>query len=1107
MFVPDSATDFFNELSEAVACDDVRTAYNDFHRTFTRFINQQTSFTSIELVGTFAKTDYLLKEHDAPYELVRAVNDTRVRLRKFKEGRLSSNDLSKYVKHDYQTICLLIANTLNVPPPDNCRKLFPVGMLESGNRTLLDKNDEYKRMIVSRWDDTFVYGVLDSESAEEVMVCYARGNEIYNYDWSYIKDLLYANAQINLIRPRIENSIIYPELIIFEPNYLVDISSIAACFEDYATTPYINLLSKIKANEATEHTLLGNIADKILDEELKDPTQTYGDIALKFYKEHALDLATSDISTQELHKNAMAQRANIRNAISKSLPEAVGRYDKKEVIVEPSFFSEMLGLQGRMDFFQLDHRVLIEHKSGKCGFPPIDPNTPTWKIKHYVQLLLYMALLRYNYREQYEKNNRQLHAFLMYSKYKNSLLGLGFAPKLLFEALKMRNCIARNEIEYANGGLSILLSLTPEKINANKTNGTLWVKYIKPQIEELIAPIHNASDLERAYYLRFLTFVEKEHLLSKLGNRTKESSGFAAKWLDTLDDKIQAGKIYSAMTLVSPKAGHQGEVDSIILRLDPTQETATTSFRKGDIVILYPYEAGEMPDARKTMVFRCTIVDIQVETITLRLRAQQSDANVFTRNSDMKWAVEDDFFESSDKALYSGLHAFLSAPQERKDLLLLQREPRTDTSKRLLGNYGSFNDLALRVKQACDMFLIIGPPGTGKTSFGLVNTLKEELLEQDTSVLLLSYTNRAIDEICSKLVEEGIDFIRIGSKDSCADDYHPYLLENKVEECRNVQALKDVISSTRVFVCTTAKLNANISLFNIKQFSLAIIDEASQILEPHLAGILGAQHYGNHAIKKIVMIGDHKQLPAVVQQTAEESKVRDPQLNDILLTDCAISLFERLLKRYGNDPSVSYMLTRQGRMHPEIADFPNQAFYEGKLKAVPLPHQQEFLASRISFINTKPLQASNSDKVNQSEADIIAAAVVRIYEDNKNTFDASSTIGVIVPYRNQIAAIRNTIDNYNIPILHDITIDTVERYQGSQRDYIIYGFTIKKKYQLNFLTENTFEENGNIIDRKLNVAMTRARKSLTLVGNASLLSLNPVFHKLIEYLKAKNVCL
>jgi superfamily I DNA and/or RNA helicase len=536
---------------------------------------------------------------------------------------------------------------------------------------------------------------------------------------------------------------------------------------------------------------------------------------------------------------------------------------------------------------------------------------------------------------------------------------------------------------------------------------------------------------------------------------------------------------------------------------------------------------------------------------------------VFVKEQGKLWAIEHDFMDSSYSSLYKGMQSFLSAPQQRRDLLLLQREPEIDKTLELKGDYGDFNDLALHVKRAKDLFLIIGPPGTGKTSYGLLYTVKEELMEPDSNILLLSYTNRAVDEICSKLVKEGIDFIRIGSPLRCAEEYRDRLLSSIAQNTQKVDELKDILLSTRVIVGTTTSLNSNISLFQLKQFSLAVIDEASQILEPHLIGLLSASHTNSSnyklqisnfkfqisilspAIRKFVLIGDHKQLPAVVQQSHEISKVHDAILNNIHLTDCRQSLFERLLKQYVKNEDVTYMLKKQGRMHPDIALFPNITFYNNKLEAVPLPHQKVCLPQtgkgengiddllttrRIAFIASEPpsnFKLQSNFKLNQNEAEIIAAIVARIYEIEKdNGFDVNTTVGVIVPYRNQIAAVRKAIADYtsnfkfharpkdacyqrdartsnvNLP---SITIDTVERFQGSQRKYIIYGFTVQKNYQLNFLTNNVFEDfDGSIIDRKLNVAMTRAEEHLIMVGNPELLSRNLTFSKLIQFLKSQN---
>lgn len=250
----------------------------------------------------------------------------------------------------------------------------------------------------------------------------------------------------------------------------------------------------------------------------------------------------------------------------------------------------------------------------------------------------------------------------------------------------------------------------------------------------------------------------------------------------------------------------------------------------------------------------------------------------------------------------------------------------------------------------------------------------------------------------------------------------------------------------------------------------------------------------------------------------------EPELRDIHLTDCRRSLFERMLAQFktptGYDAQYVYMLTKQGRMHRDIAEFPNRAFYADKLEIVPLEHQttactvchtdhgiaRMLTSRRIAFVAAPPPELSASPKTNGVEAEMIAATVEQIYRLHKSDFDVNRTVGVIVPYRNQIATVRNAIDRRGTGVLHDITIDTVERYQGSQRDYIIYGFTVQLPHQLNFLANNVFEEDGMVIDRKLNVAMTRARLQLTLIGNPAILAKNFTFHKLLEFVRSKGGC-
>ena len=144
-----------------------------------------------------------------------------------------------------------------------------------------------------------------------------------------------------------------------------------------------------------------------------------------------------------------------------------------------------------------------------------------------------------------------------------------------------------------------------------------------------------------------------------------------------------------------------------------------------------------------------------------------------------------------------------------------------------------------------------------------------------------------------------------------------------------------------------------------------------------------------------------------------------------------------------------------------------------------------------------------SDKINANEAEIVVDMLRRIHRFYGDRFDAQKTVGVIVPYRNQIAMVRKGIEKLGIPELEKISIDTVERYQGSQRDVIIYSFTIQNIWQLDFLAGNSFVEDGAIIDRKLNVAITRARKQMIMTGNPEILRNNQIFSQLMDYVKEK----
>ena len=1144
------AADLYDQLIQMPELLDIRIRYRQLAEIFRLAVDGKLQNSKTKFSGFFAKVDFLLTEnrHKMPdVSLAASVNAFRIRARRVRSFRrtisdsatttsdknpntISDEELQQSVVHDTAALSRFISLLYDVPVPAVLDKRFPY-IISQYHRPLYHHGD-VMRVVINSWDDAYI-NATDSATGDACRIYYRKEDNPYALsDRSYLSDILLKGEQLNLILPRIEDGIIYPAIIIFNPDFLIDVTSLAGCFSEQETaTPYAYMLKKLAPAVSGEAIMLGNFAGQLLDEEVHHIHRTYEQSLAEFCARNAINLAVTPLSPH-FRTKAELQRQHIRQALSEALTEASAvsfQRDGSHTILEPSFFCETLGLQARMDFIQKDMTLMVEQKSGQASSKS-SLESPRVRPDHYVQALLYRAIFRYNYGVPY----KDFHSYMLYSRYPNSLLDIASAPELLFKALRLRNQVAWLELLLTRGGFRILDSLTPEHIYPGES-GSIWERYTRPRLQQILDQIHNATTLEKDYYYRFLTFLENEQMHSKVGNRTKEESGFASVWNSTLDERLSAGNIYCDLSL-RPISQTEGRViETVSFGFSQEQTKDMSNFRKGDIVFFYAYDPaieGE-PNATRHYVFRGSIIDIREDGVEVSLRNSQTRAEVFEGKV---WAMEHDFMESSYRALYQGLQLFLSARKERKDLLLLQRQPAVDTTLQLKGDYATatgneFNELVLRVKQACDLFLIIGPPGTGKTSFGMVNVLKEQLLEEGTSVLLLSFTNRAVDEMCSKLVAEGIDFMRIGSELGCHETYRSHLLAKRSEACRNGEEIRQLIAQCRVFCGTTTALNSQAGLLTIKAFDLAIVDEASQILEPQIVGLLSQKikQTGEHAIKKFVLIGDEKQLPAVVQQQPAESLVQEPDLQSIHLTDCRLSLFERLIRAYrqeGVNNAYSYMLTRQGRMHRDIAIFPNQAFYDGKLVPVPLPYQEEHTPStvqslhgidallttrRVAFVTypeprKKTWQYGDSDKVNLVEAKMIAATVYRIYLSHQGHFDKDRTVGVIVPYRNQISTIRNEIDSYHIAELHDIMIDTVERYQGSQCENIIYGFTIQKNYQMGFLASNQYIDHvsGQIIDRKLNVAMTRAMKHLVMIGQAALLSENAVFSHLIDFCKRRH---
>lgn len=1094
------------------------TSYMTLRRLFFLVLDERTENMGFSFSGPFAKMDFLVKKHKMAKSLYHGMNRLRGRLASL--SSFSELELSASLMADVRLFSEFTSCAYQVAVPKELQTLLP-SCADDFSRPENMPVADVMRVVVNRWDECFIYANTCGEWSEEVKICYGYQNEMG--DLSVVGKILTENSQLNLIRPKVKENVYYPDFIVYEPDFLVDISTIAECFEDYGRTPLSYLIKRLMPRQQTQAILLGNIAGQFLDEELFESEQnSYGESVMRFFQENPLNVATcADFDGEAFHQEARRQQQNLRNYVKRQKEEV---FDAERVLLEPSFFCDVLGVQGRVDLLSDDKRVLIEQKSGKWGYP-----YGGHQEKHYVQMLFYLAWLRYGLGIPHDSVN----CMLLYSKYptegmdvsqENGLIRETPAPKLLFEAIHLRNRIAHLEVRLKDEAISLLDTLQVDELNENGREGRLWTNYQKPQIEKVLSVVQSSSPLERAYFYRFFSFVEKEYHLAK--------ASFAESWNLSMEEKRQEGMVYAGLRLVDcVKDDEKDGVEELTFLIDKAELESTPNFRKGDVVVCYSYVVSVDGSYVKggqnvcgDIVLRATIKEFRESTITVKLRSMQRNGSLFKSGNSIRWALEHDFIDSSFVSYFKDIFSFLDMDNSaRKELILNLRKPRLDRSLALTGDYGGFNELVLKAKQALDYFVVIGPPGTGKTSFALVNILKETLLDSSASVLLVSYTNRAVEEICSKLVEEGIDFIRIGHEHSCTEGFDKsYLLKNRTKGILKVDQLRDYLQKNRVYVGTTAAVSATKNLFSLKHFDLAIVDEASQILEPHLMGLLTA--CDGRAIDKFVFIGDQKQLPAVVQQPAEMSVVQQPILRAVGLLDCRQSFFERILRSQGECRDFVYMLNRQGRMHPVVSEFVNKSYYDGMLESVPLQHQgKEFfykvdeskdgglegmlLTKRLFWLDVKSVYDDSSDTVNLPEAKAIAEIVYKtwnLFQLQGKVFDAQQSVGVIVPYRSQIATVRRMLEKYDVPQLLDISIDTVERFQGSQRDVILYGTTVKKEYQLGFLSGNVFEENGVVVDRKLNVAVSRSREQMIVVGNVELLSHSRSYLPFISYLKEKN---
>lgn len=931
--------------------------------------------------------------------------------------------------------------------------------------------------------------------------------------------LLEPGSKLNLVDVIIVDGGLLPRFLILEPDYLVDASALAECAQEYGTCWQRYFWNRIRPKTITDSILLGNAVNLIFDELItaKDfRSVTFDSLMPKIFARYPIEFVSAKSVDRRFFQNLHSQFETLKRILSTDF-SALG-IDRRKAMVEPSFICEALGLQGRLDFLQEENGLCgIELKAGRPPYPENDLSKVSFP--HRDQCALYQSMIQSVLGVKLENQ----HFYLLYSRNLNPegcLRPVETSTRKLQKLLNLRNKIVSVERDISRYGYVqaewLVSRLTADNLIPRPSLFT--ERYIRPEIDcgRRRLERRDDNDLALRYFYRFYAFVSREHYLSKIGYPSGSGiSGVASLWRMTRDEKEREGYMFSGLRLVRNCAAEDiPEVEFIL-----PENTPSPDFRLGDIVLFYVCDT-DADRVSTRQVFKATIASMTTDRVVLRLRDNQSYAEALPIAS--CYAVEHDYVDSSFLLQYKGLYTMLDASPHRRGLLVgeVGESPVRNMSRQLSYEYDSpdLSRILLKALQAEDYFLLVGPPGTGKTSVALRNMVREFLAIPDFQILLVAFTNRAVDEICDKLetIGEVDDYIRVGQTLSCDVAYRSHLLSERMKQCRNREEASRSIHSCRVFVATLSSLSGKMELFNLKRFDVAIVDEASQILEPQLVGLLSAKTpTGRDAIGKFILIGDHKQLPAVVVQSAEESVITDERLRSAGFVDCRISLFERLYRRLPEGSPFADMLDCQWRMHPDIASFANTYFYKGALRDGNAPHQISLLpftnmgddkwerviaTKRTAFFPTKTLCAGK--KYNNEEACKTAAivnALYRLYERNGLEFDERS-VGIITPYRHQIARIRQELDKFGISAFDTIRVDTVERFQGSQNDCIIYSFCVNDESQLEWLPSYT-EESGQLIDRKLNVALTRARRQLFVLGNSQLLSRNPIYRILITHLE------